>query len=71
MFLHEAVSEAIVRKMCITRAHLARGGRFKIYPTDTSACCIIYNDEKGLMTPRWQPNASDLLADDWVLVPKN
>ena len=71
MFLHEAVSEAIVRKMCSTRAHLARGGRFKIYPTDTSECCIIYNDEKGRRAPRWNPNASDLLADDWVLVPKD
>ena len=67
MFIHEAISEAMARNMCIKRK---AGGwkHYKIYPSASQISrCIIFSD-KGRAVPRWQPSAADLTADDWMLV---
>lgn len=42
-----------------------------IIPTDSTAGLIVYNclehDPQKQLLPGWQPDASDLQADDWVV----
>jgi hypothetical protein len=37
----------------------------KIRPTDTDECCIVSGAKKE--APRWNPQAEDLIANDWVV----
>ena len=37
----------------------------KIRPTNTDECCIVSNAKKE--APRWNPQAEDLIADDWAV----
>ena len=39
-------------------------GYVHIKPTNSPECCICYGKGKA-PCPRWQPQAEDLLADDW------
>ena len=39
-------------------------GCVHIKPTNGPECCICYGKEQA-PCPRWQPQAEDLLADDW------
>lgn len=72
MLISEAVSFALVKSMWISRASQPW---MRVFPTDTSSCCIVCRvDRDG--TPaaqhvRWNPQAADLLADDWILVAKD
>ena len=67
MFIHEAVSAAITNGCRIARSSCSS---ITIQPTNGPMCCIIYGPEIDRSTPRWNPQADDLLADDWVLVPE-
>lgn len=39
---------------------------FKIQPTNSPDCCIMYG--VGKPGPRWNPSKEDLTADDWITV---
>lgn len=67
MFIHEAVKEAMVKKCYIKRATAWWGNITKLLPTNTQDCIVIYSNSKP---PRrgWEPNAEDLIADDWIVV---
>ena len=39
---------------------------FKIQPTNSPDCCIMYG--VGKPGPRWSPAKADLVADDWIMV---
>lgn len=64
MNIYQAACEA--KKVYGAIARKSWNGHMKIIPTDDSECCVVYTDEGR--TPRWQPHARDLLADDWVVV---
>ena len=69
MYIHEAISEAMVRKYNIGRAS---NSGFSIEPTDGPMCCIMHFEDAGEdSAPQWSPQASALLANDWVLVPRS
>lgn len=65
MFIHEAVSVAITKGCRIARKSQPE---FTIEPTDSIMCCIIHGPGKMKPGPRWNPYASDLIANDWILV---
>lgn len=46
------------------------GGYVKILPTASPDCMILYSEANGNKNPRrgWQPNAEDLIAEDWKVV---
>lgn len=81
MFIHEAVKEAMAKGLAITRIPKDRSEEFgslwditAIVPTNTRDCCFIgYTADSeidGELLPvgrRWNPEAEDLLADDWVV----
>ena len=70
MFIHEAASAAMALDLCITRTAWD-WKNLKIKPTNTTECCIMFSPrfKNKPHVPRWNPNANDLLANDWVLVP--
>ncbi len=41
-------------------------GRIKIRPTNSSNCCLVYSKNHA-PCPRWEPDAEDLMADDWTV----
>jgi len=49
------------------------GGRFSFYlePTNTPLCCIADSHRVSGPHPRWNPNADDLMADDWIVMDEN
>lgn len=79
MDIQRAVSAAITRGKWITRKCTNLGwAHTKLEPTDDSEGFIVhvrYPECVGVRSrrsvPRWQPQADDLLADDWILVPKD
>lgn len=38
----------------------------KIKPTNSSNCCIVFRRD-GKSCRRWEPQAKDLIADDWTV----
>lgn len=71
MFIHEAVGLALAQKCCIRRKGPLIWSRCKVRPTnDLIDCCYLIAENKA-PCPRWQPQAEDLMADDWVLVPND
>lgn len=68
MNIQEATKQAIAEGKQITRINAWWGGGengIKIRPTNTHECCIVSNAKKE--APRWNPQAEDLIADDWVV----
>ena len=68
MNIQEATKQAIAEGKQITRINAWWGGgenEIKIRPTNTYECCIVSNAKKE--APRWNPQAEDLIADDWVV----
>ena len=68
MNIQEATKKAVAEGKQITRVNSWWGGGengIKIRPTDTDECCIISVAKKE--APRWNPQAEDLTADDWVV----
>ena len=66
MFIHEAVSTAFAKGLFITRPQWR--GRLKIKPTDTDHCCELHCKDRERIGLRWNPDALDLIADDWQIV---
>ena len=73
MFINEAVTLALAKHCCIKRTCGCGWKYCKVKPSDSIDKCLLEiqrkPDEKPRLIPRWQPNAADLLADDWVIVP--
>lgn len=67
MNIQDATRKAIADGKQITRSNAWWGGTngIKIRPTDTDECCIVSNQKKE--APRWNPQAEDLIADDWIV----
>ena len=67
MNIQEATKQAVAEGKRITRSNAWWGGEngTKIRPTDTDECCIVSGAKKE--APRWNPQAEDLTADDWVI----
>ena len=67
MYIHEATKLALEENKFITRE--SWNGNWMLKPTDTAECCIaipLFEDIKSV--PRWNPNAGDLIANDWKVV---
>ena len=62
MNIQEAVKTAIAANRFITRAGL-RGVRH-LEPTNSPSGCIAYAKDQP-PCPKWEPNAEDLMANDW------
>lgn len=60
----KAAREAVKTGQLISRAAWPDG--LWVRPTNTDECCII-GMEGRTPSPRWQPAAEDLIADDWEL----
>lgn len=76
MNIQDATKLAMEKDLYIIRENDYPFNKFaRIKPTCSSDCCIIcptsyWEEEEGKkITPgkRWQPNAEDLIADDWVV----
>lgn len=68
MNIQEATKQAVAEGKQITRINAWWGGGesgIKIRPTDTDECCIVSIAKNEV--PRWNPQAEDLTADDWVV----
>lgn len=74
MNIQEAIKLALEQDKYIERE--AWMGGFNIKPTNTINCCVAHmypHPRNGLSkapAPRrgWQPQAEDLVADDWVII---
>ena len=70
MNIKEAIDEAMPQGKAITRKSWQEEDQaLWVIPTNTSACMILlsHNEPVGQkVIPGWQPEASDLQADDWV-----
>lgn len=66
MDIQKAVKEAMAEGCTMTRTAWTEWGLW-IKPTNDPECCIIGMKGKA-PCPRWQPQAEDLIADDWELV---
>lgn len=73
MYIHEAVTEAMAKGKRIARKNESRDQSYwpitALEPTNNVNGIIIWStNSKRPPTPRWQPQAEDLMADDWVVV---
>lgn len=77
MDIQSAVSAAITRGKWITRKCTNPLWVYtKLEPTNDSEGFVVHirypecvGERSRRRVPRWQPQADDLLADDWILVP--
>lgn len=68
--INEATKQAIKGNKYISRQHaqlFGYGKGIKIKPTNKSDCCIVFMEGKS-SAKRWNPQAEDLTADDWIVV---
>lgn len=78
MDIQSAVSAAITRGKWITRKCTNLSWAYtKLEPTNDSEGFVVHTrypacarERNRRRIPRWQPQADDLLADDWILVSK-
>ena len=73
MFINEAINKAMPKGKMISRESWTTDfSTLSIIPTDTTAGLILFNclekDPRHQLALGWQPSASDLQADDWVVV---
>ncbi len=69
MYIHEAVKAAVEEGRFITRPTAWWGKRIKTKPTNSPDCCMVFScDNKTSPARGWQPQAEDLMADDWAVV---
>ena len=69
MYIHEAIKDAMprgkaIRRTCDSWVQL----RTVLFPTTTSDGMII-SGPGSKCHPRWNPDAEDLMADDWEVLP--
>lgn len=73
MYIHQAIRATTPEESCIHRTAwddiLFPGRELCIDPTDECVCCVCYTVD-GRIGPCWNPQASDLLADDWEPCPR-
>lgn len=62
MNIQQATIAAMEVNGTITRASFL--GHFRVKPTNQPECCIAMAKGQEPM-PRWEPDAEDLMADDW------
>lgn len=66
MNIQEAVNESLKTKNMISRK--AYKDTYLIPTNNPYSLVVIYIKEKGRLPSRgWQPNANDLIADDWYI----
>ena len=66
--LRKAVKKAIKKKVLISRKSWDFGELIGIEPTNTAACCQCHSMKSGKIYKRWNPNAEDLVATDWIIL---
>ena len=67
MNLCEAVKNAFKQGKCIAVPELY--GEVKIRPTDGEGCCIVSRWDGSKPTHwGWQPQATDFLREDWMVI---
>lgn len=75
MNIQDATKLALEKDLYIVRESSIFRKYSRIKPTDTPDCCIVYrtkyakqrDGEKSILGKRWNPDASDLIADDWIV----
>ncbi|MFR0815360.1 MAG: MW1434 family type I TA system toxin [Enterococcus casseliflavus] len=72
MNIKEAIDIAMPQgKTIMRKSWVTDFSTLSIIPTDSVAGLIVYNclehDPQKQLLPGWQPEASDLQADDWVV----
>lgn len=70
MYINQAIEKANKRNKGITREAWMPGG-VKILPTNLSIGMVVipyrsFENGRSNITPRWEPSADDLTADDWI-----
>lgn len=67
MGIAEAVTKAMQEGKYIYRTSDVKENMKPLYviPTNTWDCCIMILDSTDKVGKRWNPNANDLIADDW------
>lgn len=79
MDIQSAVSAAITHGKWITRkCNNLIWDHIKLEPTNDPEGFVVHicdpecvGERSRRRVPRWQPQADDLLANDWILVPKD
>ena len=65
MFIHEAVKKAMDINGYITRTGWPWEVRLR--PTDDIGGILVLSKNYESPRPRWQPQAEDLMAKDWIV----
>lgn len=69
MNIRKAIIKARAKQKGITRMKWMPGPEVTIFPTNTSALCLIIPYEwSGEIGKRWEPSLEDLLANDWIAI---
>lgn len=63
MNIQEAIKEAVEQKRGIARESWRVNSMWAI-PTNTNLCMILLSKDE-IASGRWEPNADDLIANDW------
>lgn len=69
MNIQKATAAAMESAMCMKRDNILVWRKSKIKPTNSDEGCLLYSEFEKAPSPRWQPRAEDLVAEDWILVP--
>ena len=66
MNIREAVLLAMKEgKYIYRKSEKDEGYSVNILPTNTIDCCLMLSNHTNEVGKRWNPNANDLIADDW------
>lgn len=71
MNIQDAFLGAMAEGKTVTRTTVWWHGRLEILPHRGPECCITYRiGEHGreFVAERWEPEAADIIADDWEVV---
>ena len=74
VFIHEAILARSKERPYITRKSWAYitnepvKAPIKVLPTNTPDCCVIMHANGRKPCRGWQPQAEDLVANDWVAI---
>ncbi|EOS7924852.1 DUF2829 domain-containing protein [Enterococcus faecium] len=66
MNIKEAVELAMKEgKYIYKESEKNEGIEIDIFPTNTWDCCVLISKDSEKVGKRWNPTASDLIANDW------